>query len=96
MLFADAVEKTMAANDGDPNSITRANLLAAIKATNEFDAGGMIPPTDIAGKIGSVCYIGMQVQDGKFVRVSPTEKGKFDCGGKHVELNFDPVKEYKG
>lgn len=96
MLFTHAVEQAMAANGGDPNSITRTNLLAAVKATNEFDAGGMIPPTDIAGKTGSVCYIGMQVQDGKFVRVSPTEKGKFDCRGKHVELNIDPVKEYKG
>jgi hypothetical protein len=96
MLFAHAVEATMAANDGDPNSITRANLLKAVKATDEFDAGGLMPPTDIAGKVGSVCYIGMQVQDGKFVRVSPTEKGQFDCGGKHVELNFDPVKEYQG
>ena len=96
MLFAHAVEQAMAAKNGDPNAITRENLLAAVKATNEFDAGGLIPPTDIAGKKGSVCYIGMQVQDGKFVRVSPSEKGKFDCGGKHVELNFDPVKEYKG
>ena len=56
----------------------------------------MIPKTDIAGKIGSVCYIGMQVTNGKFVRVSPTEKGKFDCRGKPIEMNFDPVKEYKG
>jgi hypothetical protein len=37
------------------------------------------------------------VQNGKFVRVSPTEKGKFNCGDKPpVTLTLDPVKEYKG
>jgi hypothetical protein len=38
------------------------------------------------------------VQNGKFVRVSPTEKGKFNCGeGKPpVVLTIDPVKEYRG
>ena len=34
---------------------------------------------DIGGKIGSTCLIGMQVQNGKFVRVDPAEPGKFDC-----------------
>jgi hypothetical protein len=39
----------------------------------------------------------MQVQQGKFVRVSPTEKGKFNCGTKPpVVLTIDPVKEFKG
>ena len=54
--------------------------------------------TDIGKKQGSVCLVGMQVQNGKFVRVTPTEKGTFDCGGDKppVELTIDPVKEYKG
>lgn len=96
MLFAEAVNDVIEANDGDPNSVTRAGVLDAVNKKDAFDAGGMIPPTDIAGKLGSLCYVGMQVQDGKFVRVSPTEKGTFDCRGKAVELNFDPAKEYNG
>ena len=85
------------ANSGDPNSITRANLLTAIRGIEDFTAGGMTPPLDIGKKQGSSCLVGMQVQDGKFVRVFPTEKGKFECGDdKFVELTIDPVKEYKG
>jgi hypothetical protein len=40
----------------------------------------------------------MQVQNGKFVRVSPTEKGTSDCDGNKppVKLTIDPVKEFKG
>jgi hypothetical protein len=92
------VNKAMAANGGDPNAITRSNLLTAIRGIEGFTAGGMIPPTNIGKKQGSVCLVGLQVKDGKFVRVSPTEPGKFDCGGNKppVELNIDPVKEYKG
>jgi hypothetical protein len=98
MIFAEAVNKTMESNDGDPNSITRANLLTAIGDINGFTAGGMIPPTDIGDKQGSVCLVGLQVKDGKFVRVKPEDKGKFDCGGDKppIELTIDPVKEYKG
>jgi ABC-type branched-subunit amino acid transport system substrate-binding protein len=97
MIFAEAVNKTIEANGGDPNSITRANLLTAIRGIEDFTAGGMTPPLDIGKKQGSSCLVGMQVQDGKFVRVFPTEKGKFECGDdKFVELTIDPVKEYKG
>lgn len=97
MIFAEAVNKAMEANDGDPNAITRANLLTAIRGIEDFTAGGLTPPTDIGKKQGSPCLVGMQVKDGKFVRVSPTEVGKFDCGTEEfVEITIDPVKEYKG
>jgi ABC-type branched-subunit amino acid transport system substrate-binding protein len=98
MIFAEAVNRTMAANNGDPNSITRANLLTAIRGIEDFTAGGLVPPVDIGKKQGSVCLVGMQVQNGKFVRVTPAEKGTFDCGGDKppIELTIDPVKEYKG
>jgi len=99
LIFAEAVNQAMKANDGDPNSITRANILTAIRGIHEFDAGGMVPKIDVGGKKGSVCLVGMQVKDGKFVRVSPEEKGKFTCGEPEkppIKLTIDPVKEYKG
>ena len=43
---------TMKANNGDPNAITRANLLTAIRNMHDFDANGMVPPIDVGGQIG--------------------------------------------
>jgi hypothetical protein len=93
-LFARAVEDVVAA-DG-PNGLTRATLLDAISNIHDFDAGGFMPETDIGNRTGSVCLVGMQVQDGKFVRVNPTEPGEFDCGGKPYEISMDPQQEFKG
>ena len=96
--FARAVNDTVASHNNDPNSITRANILAAIKNLHEFDANGMMPKTDIGGKVPSTCYVGMQVQNGKFVRVSPTQPGTFDCDDNKppITVSIDAAKEYKG
>ena len=40
---------------------------------------GMVPRSTSARKIGSTCLVGMQVQNGKFVRIDPVEPGTFDC-----------------
>ncbi len=43
------------------------------------------------------CFIMMQVQNGKFVRVDPTEKGKFDCSANYLtEVDVDPSTAFKG
>ena len=52
----------MKAHNNDPNAITRPNLLAAIRAMHNFDAGGMVPPIDVGRQIGSTCLVGMQVR----------------------------------
>jgi len=97
-IFARAVNDTMAAHNNDPNSITRANLLAAIRNIHDFDAGGMVPKLDIGGKVGSTCLVGMQVQGDKFVRVDPVQPGTFDCDNNKppLTLTIDPAKEYHG
>ena len=97
--FVRAVNDTLKAHDGDPNSITRANLLTAIRNIHDFDAGGMAPPgTDIGRKVLSTCLVGMQVQNGKFVRVDPVKPGTFDCDNNKPPLEFtiDAAKEYHG
>jgi hypothetical protein len=93
-VFAAAVKSIVA--ESGPNGITRSSLLTAIRGLHDFDANGFIAPTDIGGKVGSKCLIGMQVQNGKFVRVDPVEPGKFDCTGTVVDITLDPVKAYKG
>jgi Periplasmic binding protein len=98
LIFERAVNDTIKAHNGDPNSITRANLLEAIRNIHDFDGNGLVPKIDVGGKVGSTCLVGLQVQNGKFVRVSPTEPGTFDCDDNKppVELTIDAAKEYKG
>ena len=97
-IFAQAVKDAMKANNDDPNSITRANLLAAIRNMHNFDAGGMVPPIDVGRRLGSTCLVGMQVQNGKFVRIDPVQPGTFDCDANKpaLTLSVDPAKEYHG
>jgi hypothetical protein len=97
-IFARAINDTIAAHNGDPNSITRANVLEAVRNIHDFDSNGLIPKIDVGGKKGSTCLVGMQVQNGKFVRVDPPEPGTFDCDNNKppVTLTIDAAKEYKG
>jgi len=93
-VFATAVRAIIAKRG--PNGITRSALLTAIRDLTNFDANGFIAPTNIGGKVGSLCLMGMQVQHGQFVRVDPVEPGKFDCNAGVVTLTLDPVKAYSG
>ncbi len=94
LLFAEAVNDIVA-SDG-PNALTRAALLESLSNIHEFDAGGYIPKTDIGNRVGSVCLVWMQVQNGASVRVQPTEPGKFDCSGTTETITMDASKEFKG
>jgi hypothetical protein len=97
-IFARAVNDTMKAHNDDPNSITRANLLTAIRNMHDFDGNGMVPKIDVGRKIGSTCLVGMQVVGNVFKRIDPIQPGTFDCDNNKPPLTFsiDPVKEYKG
>jgi hypothetical protein len=97
-IFAQAVNDAMKANNGDPNAITRANVLAAIRNMHEFDAGGMVPKIDVGRRIGSTCLVGMHVENGKFVRIDPVQPGTFDCDTNKpaLTISIDPAAEYHG
>jgi ABC-type branched-subunit amino acid transport system substrate-binding protein len=94
LLFQQAVEAVVAKSG--PNAITRAAILAQIRTVHDFDAGGMIVKTDVAGKTPSNCIAIVQVQNGKWVRVDPLKKGTFDCSepGGITTINLDPLKAY--
>jgi len=93
-IFATAVNAVVAKSG--PNGLTRSALLTAIRGITNFDDHGFISPTNIGGKVASKCLIGMQVENGKFVRVDPVTPGKFDCTGSVMDITLDPVKAYKG
>ncbi len=95
LLFQQAIEAIVAKSG--PNAITRASVLAQIGTVHDFDAGGMIVKTDVAGKTPSNCIAIVQVQSGKWVRVDPVKKGTFDCTepGGITTISLDPLKAYK-
>ena len=72
------VLERIVATDG-VNGITRAAVLEGLQQLTDFDAGGLIGRTDIAGKQVTSCFVLTQVRDGRFVRVHPKQPGTFDC-----------------
>jgi ABC-type branched-subunit amino acid transport system substrate-binding protein len=57
----------------------RADVLAELRKVHTFDADGMLAPADPAGKKPPTCWLGAQVKDGKWVRMTPG-KG-YRCDG---------------
>jgi ABC-type branched-subunit amino acid transport system substrate-binding protein len=58
---------------------TQAALLAALRSTTSFNAGGLIPPADLKTKSSESCWILAQVVHGTFTRVSPSPKTGLIC-----------------
>lgn len=87
LLFKEAVEKTLAA---DPKAgLTRAGLLTALSGIHEFNAGGLMGGNDIANRSFGSCFVVMQVQDAKWVRVHPKKPGTYDCKAVRKTLQID-------
>jgi hypothetical protein len=84
-LVADQI----VAQDG-PNALTRAKLIDGLKNLKGFDDNGFFAPRDQGQP--PTCFIMMQVQNGKFVRIKPTEKGQFDCNPDYLTpVAVDPT-----
>jgi ABC-type branched-subunit amino acid transport system substrate-binding protein len=54
---------------------TRAGVITALKNIHNFDSNGFVAPADVGNKQPPGCYMILKVQDGKFVRVNPADKG---------------------
>ena len=91
MAFKQAVDKIVA--DEGPNAITRAKLLTVLKGIKNFDADGWAAKKNLQGDGAfSPCFLMLQVKQGKFVRVHPTEVGTMDCDpGNVTTVTIDPV-----
>ncbi len=80
------------AKDG-VNAVTRQNLIDGMHQLTSFNAGGMIGTVNVAQRTTTPCFVLLQVQNGKFVRVYPTKKGTFDCKpANHVTVKADLIK----
>ncbi len=54
---------------------TRQSVVAQLKANHNFDDNGMVATADVGNKKPPSCWMLLKVQDGKFVRVLPADKG---------------------
>jgi hypothetical protein len=77
LLFERAAKDVVDADGLD--GLTRVRLLDALAGIHDFDAGGIVGPTDVGARAANGCYVLLQVKDGKFVRVNPAEKGALAC-----------------
>ena len=90
ILFMQTVDQIVA--QSGPNAITRAALLSALKNVKSFDAAG-ITGAHALGQ-GSPCYVLLQVKNGAFTRVWPTQRGTLDCDpANNVTVNVDPEQQ---
>jgi hypothetical protein len=89
LFFRDVVNNVVKA-DGN-NGLTRARFLEEAAKIHNFDADGMLGPTDVGGHKVSGCGVILQVKGGKFVRVTPAKRGTVDCSGgtKTVRVRFE-------
>ena len=78
-----------------PNAVTRAALLTALKGLTNFTDGGWMGGKSLKGEGGtSDCYLILQVQARKFVRVHPSQPGAMDCKADNLAtVTVDPVAE---
>jgi hypothetical protein len=90
VVFEQAIEKIVEA-DG-VNGITRAAVLDTLAGMGEVDANGFMGTKDLRGF--SNCFLMLQVQGGKFVRVYPEEPGTLDCSDDNITtVTLDPAVE---
>jgi len=93
VAFQTAVNMIVA-KDG-PNAITRATFMQTLRSLQNFSANGWTGPKSFeASGPGSIssCFLILQVQDDKFVRVYPTKPGTMECSPSNlVSVSIDPV-----
>ncbi len=86
LLFQEAAEKAVA----DGGTLTRQSLLDALASIDDFDAQGILGPTDVGNHEPSRCIVMTQVKNGKWVRAFPKKVGTFDCSEENIgELKLD-------
>jgi Periplasmic binding protein len=91
LLLSEAIKKIVATSG--VNGVTREALFTELNKITAFNAGGMIGTTNIAKRSVSQCYVLTQVKNGKFVRVTPSKKGTFNCKPRNVlKIKLDLIK----
>jgi hypothetical protein len=61
-------------------NLTQAGLMTQLRAIHNYDASGLMPPADPAGKVPPSCWVLARIVNGVFVRQPPSPKSGFICG----------------
>lgn len=56
-----------------PGPISREAVLAQIRGTTSYDAGGLLGPIQLGPKLNNGCAVAMRVEDGAWRRLAPAE-----------------------
>ncbi len=72
------------------NGVTRANVLDLLRSKPEVSAGGLLGPGSVLGE-NSQCSVSVQLTDGEFVRVDPTDVGGFTCDPSELVTVVNPT-----
>jgi len=92
VMFEDAINALVEANG--VNGITRQSLLDQLSTVTAFDAHGMLGVTNPAEKLSGPCFAILQIQNGSFARVHPTQRGTLDCENANTQvLTLDAAAE---
>lgn len=67
------------------STITQASVASALKGVTNFNADGLIGPTNPGQKQGGKCVVMAQVQNGQWTRLHPASTG-FDCSGTYHNI----------
>jgi ABC-type branched-subunit amino acid transport system substrate-binding protein len=87
-LLFERAAKAVVDSDGD-DGLTRARLLEALSEIHDFDAKGIVGPTDVGARVATGCYVLLQVQGGGFERLDPAEVGAVSCGDDNLVVSED-------
>ena len=71
-------------------SVTQASTLKALAGVHDFNAGGLVAPTDPGNRVGSHCVLVAGVTNGHWVRVHPATG--YDCNGVFHPVPLDQLK----
>lgn len=70
-------------------TVTPASTITAMSGITNFDAGGLISPSNPGKRLPSVCMVIAGVQNGKWTRIAP--RSGFDCDGHFYSVSPSQV-----
>jgi hypothetical protein len=82
LAFGDAAKAAVA--EHGVNGLTRSSFVDGVKSLTDFDAGGMAGTHSFQNGRISACFVEVQLRNGRWQRVSPVQKGTFDCSARNI------------
>jgi ABC-type branched-subunit amino acid transport system substrate-binding protein len=79
------LEDAIGPDTGRTDLPSRSEVLTALANIHDFDADGILGPTDIGLRRPNGCYVLLQIRDARYERVQPTTPGTLACGAGNLK-----------